>query len=71
MHQAGSRATELSRNAPRLPPSWLTFLFGSAGEMLARSQRISNRKLRDECAWAPKYRSVREGFAGVLAATKH
>lgn len=59
-------ASRLGVGSPRLPPSWLTFLFGSAGELLARSQRISNRKLRDECCWAPKYRSVREGFGAVL-----
>jgi nucleoside-diphosphate-sugar epimerase len=59
-------AARLGVAAPRLPPSWLNFLFGSAGEMLARSQRISNRKLRDECGWVPKYPSVREGFGAVL-----
>jgi nucleoside-diphosphate-sugar epimerase len=59
-------ASRLGVAPPRLPPSWLTFLFGSAGEMLARSQRISNRRLRDECGWAPRYRSVRDGFAAVL-----
>jgi 2-alkyl-3-oxoalkanoate reductase len=60
-------AEALGVASPRLPPRWLTFLFGSVGEMLARSQRISNRKLRAECGWAPQYRSMREGWRAVLA----
>ena len=34
---------------------------------LTRSLRISNRKLRDASGWAPRYRSVREGFPAALA----
>ena len=55
---------------PRLPPPWLKYLFGSLGEMLARSLRISNRKLRDECGWAPRYPSMREGWPAVVAALR-
>jgi acetyl esterase/lipase len=44
------------------------YLFGSLGEMLARSVRVSNRKLREECAWVPKYPSMREGWRAVAAA---
>jgi nucleoside-diphosphate-sugar epimerase len=62
----GTLASLLGVSAPRLPPRWLTFLFGSPGELLARSQRISNRKLRAACDWTPKYRSVREGLQAVL-----
>jgi nucleoside-diphosphate-sugar epimerase len=47
---------------PRLPPAWLTPLAGSIGRLYARSVRLSNRKLRLEGGWAPRYRSVREGF---------
>jgi hypothetical protein len=39
-----------------------------AGEMLARSLRVSNRKLPKECAWVPKYPSMREGWRAVAAA---
>jgi len=60
-------AARLGVAPPRLPPPWLTFLFGSVGELLARSQRMSNRKLRGECGWTPRYPSVHEGFAAVLA----
>jgi nucleoside-diphosphate-sugar epimerase len=63
-----SLASALGVSPPRLLPTWLTFLFGSLGEMLARSLRISNRKLRMTCDWQPKYRSVREGWKDVLAA---
>src|SRR5574341_2018084 len=53
---------------PKLPPPWLKYLFGSLGGMLARSLRISNRKLREQCGWAPKYPSMREGWLAVVAA---
>jgi len=32
------------------------------GETLARSQRISNRKLKDATKWSPRHASVREGW---------
>jgi len=43
----------------KLPPRWLTPLFGSPGEMLARSLRISNRELRETTSWRPSYPSAR------------
>jgi hypothetical protein len=52
---------------PKLPPSWLTPLFGSLGEMAARSLRMSNRKLRSASGWAPKYPSVHQGWPAVIA----
>jgi 2-alkyl-3-oxoalkanoate reductase len=51
---------------PRIPPAWLAPLMGSAGRLMARSQRIANRKLREATGWGPKYRSVREGFAATV-----
>ena len=65
----GSLAEVLGVPAPRLPPPWIKYLFGSLGEMLARSLRISNRKLRDQGGWAPKYPSMREGWPTVIAAS--
>jgi 2-alkyl-3-oxoalkanoate reductase len=53
---------------PRLPPAWLAGLGGSVARLLTRSQRISNRKLREASSWAPRYRSVREGFPAAVAA---
>jgi len=51
----------------KLPPAWLAHLAGSVGEMIARSQRVSNRKLREASGWAPRFPSVREGWRAVLA----
>jgi hypothetical protein len=36
--------------------------------LIARSQRISNRKLRGASDWAPRYPSVREGYPAAVAA---
>lgn len=52
---------------PKLPPAWLAPLTGSVGETVARSQRISNRKLKDASGWAPRYPSAREGWRAVAA----
>lgn len=60
-----SLADVLGVKPPRLPPAWTARLMGSLGEMLARSLRISNRKLRGETGWAPKYPSVREGWRAL------
>jgi len=62
-----SLAAALSVPAPRLPPSWATPLFGSLGEMAARSLRISNKKLRTSSGWAPKYPSVRHAWGPLVA----
>jgi nucleoside-diphosphate-sugar epimerase len=64
----GTLAEVLRVGAPRLAPPWTKHLFGSLGEMLARSVRVSNRKLREECAWVPRYPSMREGWRAVAAA---
>jgi len=53
---------------PKLPPAWATFLSGSPGEMLARSLRISNAKLKGATGWSPRHPSVREGFRAILEA---
>jgi hypothetical protein len=45
-------------------------MLGSLGEMLARSLRISNRKLRDRCGWAPRYPSMREGWPAIVTALR-
>ena len=48
---------------PRALPSWMTMLMGSTVELLGRSQRMSNQKLRDAApGWVPEYPSVREGM---------
>ena len=60
-------ADALHAQHPRLPPPWATALTGSLGKMIARSLRISNRKLRDASNWAPVYPSVREGWPATVA----
>jgi nucleoside-diphosphate-sugar epimerase len=50
-------------------PTWLVRLTaGSGAEAVIRSQRVSNRKLRDATGWSPRYSSVREGWRAVAAA---
>ena len=65
---ADALADALGAPPPRLAPAWSAYLGGSLGRMLARSQRISNAKLRAAIGWAPRYRSVREGFPAVVGA---
>lgn len=50
---------------PRFPPRFLGKLLGSVGDVLMRSQRISNRKFRDASGWAPAHASAREGLASL------
>ena len=51
---------------PKLPPAWLARLAGLLGETLARSQRISNRKLRDDSGWTPTIPSVKQGWRIIV-----
>lgn len=64
-----SLADALDVAPPRFLPSWLTPLLGTVGELLSRSVRISNRKLRSASGWAPAAASVREGWPRVIAGT--
>ena len=52
----------LGVRTPRLPPRWLAALGGSLGETIARSQRLSNRALREATGWRPQVPSGREGW---------
>jgi nucleoside-diphosphate-sugar epimerase len=63
-------AQALGAGPPRFLPRWLSRLGGSMAELLSRSQRISNRKLREKSGWAPHYPSVREGWPAVLEELK-
>ena len=62
----GSLAENLGLRPPRFLPGWITPLFGSVGDAMARSLRISNRKLREDTGWAPQFPSVREGWPATL-----
>ena len=52
---------------PKLMPSWAASLMGSLGELMSRSERMSNAKLR-ATGWAPRYPSAREGLRAVARA---
>ena len=62
-----SLAEALGARSPWLPPAWLAGLFGSVARMVARSQRLTNKKFRQASGWSPRYRSVAEGWPTVLA----
>ena len=61
---AEALADAIGAGTPHLPPVWLTPIMGSIGKMMARSESISNAKLR-ATGWAPRYRSVHEGFTAI------
>lgn len=63
----GSLAEALGVRRPRFLPHWTTPLFGTAGPTMARSLRLSNRKLREATGWAPRFSSVRDGWPAMLA----
>ena len=62
----GSLAAAVGAPPPRFLPPWVARVMGSLGETLGRSQRISNRKLREISGWKPATPSVREGWRSVL-----
>ena len=62
-------ATLVGRPGLRPMPKWLTALSGSLGELMSRSLRISNRKLRDASAWRPAWSSAREGLRAAAEAS--
>jgi nucleoside-diphosphate-sugar epimerase len=63
----GALAAALDVPAPRPLPGWAVPLMGSVGELMARSQRVANRKLRAAAGFRPRYPSVREGWPAVIA----
>ncbi|HZN99539.1 MAG TPA: hypothetical protein VFB61_17585, partial [Gemmatimonadales bacterium] len=63
---ANGIALLLGVSPPRFPPRWATPLGGAVGPTLARSLRISNRKLRETTGWATRYPTTLEGIADIL-----
>lgn len=59
-------ATSFALAPPKLLPRIVSHL-SSSMEMLSRSQRMSNRRLRGASSWAPRYPTVREGFGAMAA----
>jgi nucleoside-diphosphate-sugar epimerase len=66
MTWAGALADAVGVRHPRPMPRWMSRLMGSVGEVLSRSQRVSNAKLR-ALGWAPRWPSAREGLRAALA----
>ena len=64
---ANSLAAALGVGPPKPLPLWLTRHAGSLVELMSRSQRLSNRKLRAASAWRPRFASVRNGWPPTLA----
>ena len=61
-------ASIIGARPPKLPPAWLARFGGSIGETLARSLRLSNRKLRATGLWEPRYSSGLEGWRAASVA---
>ncbi len=57
----------LGARSPRFAPAWTARLMGSTGELMSRSVRMSNAKLKAATGWTPRYRSAREGLAFLHA----
>lgn len=60
-------ATAIGAKPPKFAPAWTARLMGAVGELMSRSERISNHKLREASGWAPVFRSARLGWPAVVA----
>ena len=67
---ASGLAAALGVRPPRILPAWTARLFGVVGPTLARSLRISNRKLRESGRWTPRYPTALDGLAAIAARAK-
>lgn len=61
-------ASAAGAGPPRLMPRWLSSLGGKTMELLSRSLRMSNAKLKEASGWAPRWRSPREGLPAAVRA---
>jgi nucleoside-diphosphate-sugar epimerase len=55
---------------PRLLPGWLAALGGPTMELMSRSQRITNARLKGASRWAPRWRSARDGLRAAVRALR-
>ena len=60
-------AAAVGRTGLRPVPNLAVRLLGDKLDHVVRSQRMSNRALRDATGWRPAYPSVREGLAAVVS----
>lgn len=60
---ADAAAKAIGARPPRLMPTWLSRLGGSPMDLMSRSQRMSNAKLKRATGWSPKYADAITGLA--------
>jgi nucleoside-diphosphate-sugar epimerase len=65
---AATVAGTVGAPTPRPMPGWMVRLGGDTLELLSRSQRMTNAKLREASGWAPRWRSAREGIPAAVEA---
>jgi nucleoside-diphosphate-sugar epimerase len=51
---------------PKPIPGWVAALGGSVMRLIARSQRISNRRFREASHWTPRYRSAADAWPDIV-----
>ena len=61
-------ADALGVRAPLVAPAGVIKLGGAKASYLARSQRVSNHRLKEATGWRPACPSVRQGWPAVIAA---
>jgi 2-alkyl-3-oxoalkanoate reductase len=59
-------AAAIHAEPPRSLPHLLAALGGKSVELLSRSQRMSNAKLKGATGWSPQWRSAREGLPAAI-----
>lgn len=61
-------AASIGAPPPKLLPAWLAALGGKTMELLSRSERMSNAKLKAASDWRPRDRSARQGIPDAVRA---
>ena len=64
---AGAIAKAVGAKEPKPMPGFLAALGGKTMELLSRSQRMSNARLKAVTGWSPRWRSAREGIPAAVA----
>jgi nucleoside-diphosphate-sugar epimerase len=59
-------ASAVGAKPPHPMPRWLSAVGGKTMELLSRSQRMSNTKLKSATGWRPRWRSAREGLPAAV-----
>jgi len=64
----GTIADLVGVRSVKYTPRWVARLMGSLGELMSRSLRMSNEKLKRETGWKPSFPSAREGWREAFSA---